>query len=154
MQEIEQFIPAGGCQGCRGCCRFGQLGGPWSPHFLDIEEEAAGRVRLVPSGKAGENAFVCSCLDRKTGLCGIYGQRPLECRLYPFLLHRQKDVIFLAVDDRCPAVSARQDSPDFAAYVARLESLFSSAEWQEVLVRNRERIPSYLEVRMLAKVAP
>ena len=111
-------------------------------------------MRLVPSGKGGENAFVCSCLDRNTGECGIYGGRPLECRLYPFLLHRQKGGIFLAVDERCPGVSARLDSPDLAAYVARLESLFSSAHWQAILLRNCERLPSYLDVRMLAKVAP
>jgi len=154
MQEIEQFIPRGYCRSCRGCCRFSQPAGAWKPHFLDLEERVAEFVRIVPSKEPGENNFVCACLDPGTSACEVYAQRPLECRLYPFLLERQEDGLFLVVDERCPYVSERSESGEFSSYVARLEAFFAGWEWQEILQRNRERFQSYPGVRRLGKVAP
>ena len=45
----------------------------------------------------------CIFLDNKATRCTIYDERPLECRLYPFLLDFSKEKLDVKLDERfCP----------------------------------------------------
>lgn len=76
------------CQGCKQhCC--GQIPG-LQPVLLPSEEaqfagstEDHGVLKLI---KKKPDTGTCVFLDDKTNKCTIYNKRPLECRLYPFVL--------------------------------------------------------------------
>jgi len=79
---------------------------------------------LCPGRSPGEHALPvatadgCRCpffrLD--TGRCSIYENRPLDCRLYPFVLmfDATGKEVWLAVDEVCPVAFEKVGDPEFA----------------------------------------
>lgn len=114
MFEIEQFVSCEYCLKCRGCCRFNQSDTVWSPVFLkeeisrftergiDKSRLNNNKIRLLP--RPEEDKFLCGFLNADDNRCLIYPVRPFECMLYPFLINRCGNKIFLAVDLNCPFV--------------------------------------------------
>lgn len=85
------------CDGCGGRCCMD----PLTPILLPAEEEIfTGSSVLVRTpfrdmrvlAKGGDGR--CVFLDDATRSCKIYGRRPLECRIYPFLLDFDSGVGF------------------------------------------------------------
>jgi len=93
------------CDGCENhCC--GQ-----NPHLTPVlvpsEEEKLGKYARVVQTPHRE-IFVldkkknrnCVLLDDKTQRCTDYGNRPLECIIYPFLLTFEKNMSGVVLDKR------------------------------------------------------
>jgi len=122
--DIPQIIPDGRCLTCDICCRFPEADSPMRPYFMAAEIDAAiargvpaahfpdrsgGRVTLVPH-PAGEG-FVCPAFDVATNRCTIYDDRPLDCRLYPFVVMRPPEggQLLLGWDRLCPYLREEAD---------------------------------------------
>lgn len=117
MTDLPQLVPSEVCLRCDVCCRFPETDSPMRPFFTaqEIREAVAagipedrfphpdgGRIALVshPRGKG----YVCPAFDVATQECRIYDARPLDCRLYPFVVSRHQRRRVLAVDHLCPFV--------------------------------------------------
>jgi Fe-S-cluster containining protein len=122
--DIPQVIPEGRCLTCDVCCRFPEADSPMRPYFTATEIDAAiargvpveqfpdragGRVTLVPH-PAGEG-FMCPAFDVATNQCTIYDDRPLDCRLYPFVVMRSPEGMqpLLGWDRLCPYLREESD---------------------------------------------
>ncbi len=91
------------CETCNArCCR-----NPLTPILLPSEEERLrefSRIVKTPSRmmqvlrKKEEGS--CIFLDDKQMCCTAYDRRPLECRLYPFLLDFSKENPDVKLDER------------------------------------------------------
>lgn len=142
---IRSFIPQGVCLACRGCCRFSEAESVWTPSLTREEVgvlvankvpplliSPEGRLRLVSVSDGG---FVCPFLDPPSNACRIYGLRPLECRLYPFVINRgTAGEVHLALDTQCPYASAHLKDRVTAEYAEYLTEVLSAPE-QAVLIR-------------------
>lgn len=78
------------CAKCDVCCRF-----------LDKE------TPLAPTGltlKPYRDRFICRNFDPRKNRCKDYENRPLDCRIYPFVLMWSEDYrdVVLGLDHKCP----------------------------------------------------
>lgn len=122
--DIPQIIPEGRCLKCDICCRFPEVDSPMRPYFTAAEIETAvargvpagqfpdrsgGRVSLLPH-PAGDG-YVCPAFDVATNRCTIYHDRPLDCRLYPFVVVRPPEGTqpLLGWDRLCPYLREESD---------------------------------------------
>jgi Fe-S-cluster containining protein len=131
--------PLSDCERCRTCCRFEEYESYFAPIFADSERrrlDAAGiaagfvrhgrqedvwQVQLVPEGRH----HLCPFLDGESQRCRIYAHRPLDCRIWPFILMRdreEKTVLGHFSRERCPSFRRLSDL-QFAERVRR------TAEW-------------------------
>ena len=154
MFNINEIIPEEFCLKCDGCCRFAEANSVWFPHLLKAEEKIIpkGKFRLVIN-KKGHN-FICSFLNVRDNKCKIYGIRPFECCLYPFLLNcdAESGKIFLAVDINCTFVKENLKKPEFKKYTKYLTTLFNSLDFSELMKNNPQIIQSYPDVLNLAEL--
>jgi hypothetical protein len=115
---IPQLVPSSTCLRCDVCCRFPDPDSPLRPYFTGEEITAAtdagnleprlfplpagSQVSLVPDER-GEG-YLCPAFDPETARCRIYEQRPLDCRIYPFVLmwNASHDQVVLGWDRKCP----------------------------------------------------
>lgn len=59
------------------------------------------KIRLAHHG----DGCICPYFDPATHYCGIYGDRPLDCRIYPFaLLRNPEGEVVLGIDTKCPYI--------------------------------------------------
>jgi len=160
---IHQLIPKGSCLKCLGCCRFAQTDSIWSPNLLneDIQELLKNRIppffilenkkiRLTYNQK--QDNFVCSLLDSADNKCKVYAFRPFECQLYPFLLNRRQNQVFLAVDLRCPFAKEKQKSKIFKEHIQYLTGFLNSPDLIKALKNNPQIIQIYDQVLDLAAI--
>lgn len=131
MFEIKQFIPQDACLKCEGCCRFSEKDSIWQPSLLDeeikiITKDCVGQDAVLPSKKINTLSFkdyyICPFFDIENNRCKIYNKRPFECRLYPFLINKTKDAIYLSVDLKCPFIKDKLDKKEFKDYLNYLIS--------------------------------
>jgi CspA family cold shock protein len=166
---LEPFIPDGYCLQCRGCCFFAEEISSWSPYLCDEEAARlaadpdlrpyitpARSIRLVPGD---QSHYWCVFLQKTDHACRIYGRRPFECRLYPFLLARKKsedfnakEKIFLAADPYCPYVKDMMGSDKLQAYVARLAAYLTHPTQINMVQANPHIIHPYDEVEYLMEL--
>lgn len=107
-------------KGCDGCCRsLADI-----PRLTAAEWELLreGLARLAPerlaeiardtAALAGQTArpVVCPMLDRATGACPVYAERPVACRSYGFYAQRDKGLY-------CREIEARVDAGALADVV-------------------------------------
>jgi hypothetical protein len=69
-------------------------------------------VLSVLCASAVKAAFRCPAFRPATNDCAAYAARPLDCRLYPFMLLYDADgkEVFLGLDTYCPAVNRMQSA--------------------------------------------
>ncbi len=131
--EIPQPIPNQVCLACDVCCRFPERDSFLSPFFADEEIEWANSIskkeaqfRPAPPSRGGQlvpiqegNGYRCPFFDPETHFCAIYDNRPLDCRLYPYMLTLDptSSGVWLGIDTKCPGA----DDPDM------LENLINQA---------------------------
>lgn len=160
---IKDFIPQGFCLECRECCKFSEAESPWSPVFLHEEIEKI--VELSPAGtqlltgnklnlvfSEQENIYLCPFLNSADNKCNIYAMRPFECRLYPFLINRKGDKVFLAIDLNCPFAKDNFQRESLQEYVEYLKGVFSSAHARQILKNNPQIIQTYPGIQDLAEL--
>jgi Fe-S-cluster containining protein len=122
--HIPQIIPEGRCLTCDVCCRFPEADSPMRPYFTEAEIDTAiargvpaeqfpdrtgGRVTLVPH--SADEGFICPAFDVATNRCAIYNDRPLDCRIYPFVVMRPPEgrQPLLGWDRLCPYLREEAD---------------------------------------------
>lgn len=160
MSAIQPLVPSEVCRTCDGCCRYAERDSVWSPLFLFEEIVELTRNNIVPTclfthpaNKAGRPARIdlveedgrifCPCLSRSGNTCRIYAHRPLDCRLYPFLLVRRAAQAYLAIDEKCPYIQKNSASDEVRDYAKSLSAFFKSSEMIQVLRANPEIIQAY-----------
>jgi len=151
---IKQIIPSEVCLSCRGCCTFSQPESSWSPILLDSEIQQllecnyppslispAKRFRPVPDSQS--DRFLCAFLNPVDFTCKIYSSRPLDCRLYPFMINRKEKKVFLACDLRCPFVKGHLETEGFKEYIRYLNDFLNSPPSLNLLRKNPQIIQEY-----------
>ena len=143
MLDLRQFVTSDVCLQCKGCCRYAQADSIWVAALLQEEKEALNieKIELV----AAEGGFRCSFLNPQDNHCTIYAQRPLECRLYPFLLNRCHGGLYLAVDLKCPFAKNNLKDVQFREYCAYLVSVLEKSPFADALKSNLETFHYYPE---------
>lgn len=142
---LKQFVPGKFCLECRGCCRFSEANSVWVVHFLKTEKPFA----PTPSKKGG---FVCPFLNRTDNKCNIYTKRPFECGLYPFLLNKDKNGVFLAVHLNCPYIEEKIGTKEFREYTGYLTAFFNTSPFKDILKNNPQIIHAYEGVKNIASL--
>lgn len=160
---IRQLIPEEFCLKCRGCCRFAQTDSVWSPNLSEEDVEGLLKIRVPPFFMLDnkkirllynreQDNFICSLLDQENNKCRVYAFRPLECRLYPFLLNRRKGKVFLALDLRCPFARKEQKTKVFKEYLRYLTGFLNSPGQLKVLKNSPQLIQNYDQATDLAEI--
>ncbi|HPB67308.1 MAG TPA: YkgJ family cysteine cluster protein [Candidatus Omnitrophota bacterium] len=153
---LKQFVPSLVCLSCEGCCRFQEADSPWRPKVGPGEKKDF-EARL-PAGAPGSDVLDsgvyvtakrdgvisrCRFLDRAANTCDIYPGRPLECRLYPFLLVRSGGRTLVALHLSCPFAQKYYGLKDMDDYIAYLKGVFSQPPMTEFLRDNRALFSDY-----------
>lgn len=137
---------------CRRCCRFADPQDAQTPVFSTEEvrraltagasaawfQPAAPPSQTVRVGPHPCGGTQCPALEPTRHHCRIYPERPLDCRLYPFVVTRDASGrrLLLAVDTKCPYVQqlgAGRVLRDYGWYLLRL---LESPSGQRLLVEN------------------
>jgi hypothetical protein len=110
---LRQVVPSSLCLTCEVCCRFPEETSFLAPYFTGEEIEAlssseknffapgstGGKVKLIPHGEG----YICPFFDPKSHECRVYHLRPLDCRIYPYALMRDRaGAVVLGIDTKCP----------------------------------------------------
>jgi len=161
--DLKQIIPSEFCLGCRGCCRFSEKDSMWSPLLLNEEIEClkennllsgcdTKKKKLTTVLNSTEENFVCAFLSVQDNSCRIYGLRPFECRLYPFLINREKNRIYLAVDPHCSFVERNAATSQFREYADYVADILKSPPVVRIINEIRDMIPEYQGVMNIAEL--
>lgn len=161
--EIEQIISQDYCLKCKGCCRFAQVDSVWAPALT--KDEAAellknhisallitDNYRVKTASAPGLEVPICSFLNPEDNKCKVYSFRPLECRLYPFLINRSADKVYLAVDLNCPFAQREYKGFRFEEYTGYLASILNAEQVINLLKNNPQLIQTYQDVTNLKKL--
>ena len=148
---IKQLIPVNFCLKCKGCCRFSKAQTSWSVSLL--KEEAGellnnNKIRPVPY----EDYYICPLLNLEDNKCKIYGARPFECQLYPFLIRKHQKKVFLAVDLKCLFANDNLESKEFKEYIGYLSDFLNGSGGGKVLKNNPQIIKEYGAVVNLGEI--
>ncbi|MCX5714566.1 MAG: YkgJ family cysteine cluster protein [Candidatus Omnitrophica bacterium] len=154
---IKQFVPSEYCLKCKGCCRFKEADSVWVPCLLDeeiqelldkkIPSAAISRERrlmAVPDPCA--EGSICPFLSAQDNECRIYGGRPFECQLYPFIINMRNKKILLTVDLNCPYIEEKINTQEFKEYVEYLAGLLNSAPYLKLFKDNPHILQAYESV--------
>lgn len=99
------------CLRCDICCRFPERNSPLVPFFLNKEKlettpgffgfgtHYGSRIDVVRYG----NGYICPYFIPEKNLCKIYEKRPLDCRLYPYMVTYDTSYkkVVLVLDNKC-----------------------------------------------------
>lgn len=159
---IKQFIPQGVCLECKGCCRFSEENSVWSPCLLDEEIQdlldkkippasisADRRAHPVPAEKGG---YICPFLNQQENKCQIYGFRPFECQIYPFLICLRDKKVLLTIDLNCEYIKQNLNSKELKDYIDYLTNLLNSPKQLKILKNNPQIIQAYEEVLDIVEI--
>ncbi|MFH1577780.1 MAG: YkgJ family cysteine cluster protein [Candidatus Omnitrophota bacterium] len=141
MLEIRQFVVHESCLNCLGCCRYNLPSNIWLPQLLEEEKGLLNieRLETIPHN----DGYICFFLNPEDNRCQVYERRPLECRIYPFIINRQGKKLFLGIDIKCPAVSDKIKSEQFREHRDYLIEYFKSPLGLTALRNNRRVFCSY-----------
>ncbi len=134
-------------KGCDGCCRrlaeVPQLTfAEWEllrEGLAALSAERLQEIRMLAISSQQDRPLTCPMLDRSSGTCPVYHQRPVACRTYGFYVQRDKGLychdIELQVDEgRLPSVVwGNHDAID--QQLARLGKSRSLSDWFECWMR-------------------
>jgi Fe-S-cluster containining protein len=156
LPVVEQIVPSKVCFACDVCCRFPERDSALRPYFTKEEIQAAiargippdafpdhagSKVAVVPHG----DGYMCPAFQPETGHCGIYEDRPLDCRLYPVAVmwDQAHASVVMGWDSKCPFIRDNVDSPESQAYVERTAAFLESKESVKVFISNKPLIGSF-----------
>jgi Fe-S-cluster containining protein len=150
--QIPQILTSEQCLKCRGCCLFHQAEGDWSPRLTP--EDFAGLMKAAPDGawrngvdrivlKSCKGAHACSFIDEKSHHCFVYGARPFECRIYPFLLSSEKSGFKVYAHLSCPGIDQLRAAGTWERAVAQIKAFFSQVDVQSFVHRHAVNFPDY-----------
>ena len=142
MDLLKQLIPSDICLKCDVCCRFSDPESDRIPFFLPEERE-----RLSPKERATtpilsisseDGRCRCPFFEPQTHECRIYGYRPLDCQLYPFLLlwNPSHSRVVLGLDTQCPFVQDLTQTQNLLAYAEEVRFFLENKEQVQRLAKN------------------
>ena len=135
---MKQFVPSGYCLKCLGCCRFSENPTIW----------ASPGCRLVES----KGGYCCEHLNEKDNRCAVYSKRPLDCRLYPFLLVKRNGVLSLGLHKSCLFIEEKR--PDIKEYADYLKKALNRPRAVAEIGKNPGICADYQEnVEIVAEIA-
>ena len=153
---VEQIVPSQVCFTCDVCCRFPESDSPLRPYFTREEIQAAIARGISPDAfpdHAGSkvrvrpyrDGFICPAFEPTTGRCGIYENRPLDCRLYPIAVmwDQTHAEVLMGWDSKCPFIRDNLDSAESQAYVVRTAALLESDPTVRTFISNQQLIGSF-----------
>ena len=155
-QPLRQIVPSALCLTCDVCCRFPEATSFLAPFFTEEERALLGpqgerffdaplkgsKIRLERHGEG----CICPYFDPQTQYCKIYRERPLDCRIYPFTLMRDKtDAVVLGIDTKCPFIQEHADDPALRADAEEVTRFLSSDPIFEIIVSHPALIGPYQE---------
>ena len=107
-----ELIDSNFCLKCKGCCRFITKDSIFRPSVSrsfeirhNIQRDDLKKIKLTKKG----DLFYCPLLDIDTNKCKVYTQRPLDCKLYPFLLLNIENKVYLGLDKNCSFYKENKD---------------------------------------------
>jgi Fe-S-cluster containining protein len=137
--EMKQFVDSKTCLECRGCCNF--VDEHWLPVLLSAETVLLHRNEI--SGIRHNGRIACEFLDTAAHTCTIYGRRPFECALYPFMLVKRGCALDLAAHLACPFVVRTMHTEAWEAYTWYLAGLLKMPKWIALLKKEISRFRTY-----------
>ncbi|MBI3312213.1 MAG: DUF2156 domain-containing protein [Candidatus Omnitrophica bacterium] len=170
LADVPQIVPEEYCFRCRICCRFPDTENVQTPFWSEAETQRAqaadpklenrfiplpGTVsRGVKLEQCGEG-YRCPAFDPENRRCSIHSVKPLDCRLYPFVLTASsaRPHPVLAMDMKCPYLQDHHRDPALADYARRLQGYLSSPEAAAYLHTNPKIVgPSWPEYVTVAEL--
>mgnify|MGYP000905599499 CR=1 FL=1 len=146
IESLPQFVPQQTCLSCDGCCRFKEADSCWRPYVAPEEARSKGRLAEALAKKIDENnhiktaeekgCFHCAFFHPADHVCHVYAIRPFECRLYPFLLTKEKNLPAVSVHLSCPYVQEHEHDGSFKRYVRALKEYFRQGNVLKFVLRN------------------
>lgn len=170
-QGLRQIVPSAVCLDCDICCRFSEAFTPMRPYFAPEEmalvpeapeanHDGAGwfpspqgaKVTLEPHGPGCR----CPFFEPKTNGCRIYDRRPLDCRLYPFVLMRDPadGSVVLGMDLICPFIEAHREAPSLVEYGRWLASYAEEEGMVRAVTDNPGLVQGYQETAVVLERLP
>jgi Fe-S-cluster containining protein len=155
---VEQIVPSSACFVCDVCCRFPEATSALRPYFTREEiraaiargispdafpDHAGSKVTVVPHGEG----YMCPAFEPATGRCGIYEDRPLDCRLYPVAVmwNEARTAVLMGWDSKCPFIRDNLHSPESRSYVERTAALLESDATVRIFTSHPQLIGSFQE---------
>ncbi|MCX5709450.1 MAG: YkgJ family cysteine cluster protein [Candidatus Omnitrophica bacterium] len=162
---IRQFVPQEACLKCQGCCRFRVQDSVWSPCLMDEDIQVlldhkippatlSLDKKIVPVPNQQGEGYLCAFLDAPTNKCLVYGFRPFECQLYPFLLSLRQKRVYLTIDLNCPYAKEKLNSQEFKDYVEYLSDFLNAPAQVELLKENPHLLAAYEDVLDVIELNP
>ena len=164
--NLPQIVPESWCLECKICCRFPDTKNVQTPFWSGLETDWAKRdnkeagswfkpepaspslsPRLVSCGGSG---YRCPAFEPETHRCRIHAVKPLDCRLYPFVLASNpgQTEVLLAMDTKCPFIERHQEDPALVTYATGLVEYLDTEAGLEYLRTNPKVVgpawPEYL----------
>jgi Fe-S-cluster containining protein len=168
LKALPQLVPGSACFHCDVCCRFPEADSFLRPYFTKQEIDGAVVHGLVPDSfpdRSGSQidlvrnplgeGYLCPGFDPKSGRCGIYEARPLDCRLYPLALmwDAAQEEVVLGWDAKCPFM--RETIPDtIAEHAERVAGLLTAEAAIETIASNPRLIGRFQDDVVIVKCLP
>ena len=170
IRNLPQIVPDSWCQQCRICCRFPEPQQVQTPVWSALEARWAkdaggdeswfqkedGSPSLSPRLRGcKEGGYHCPAFNPIANRCTIHSVKPLDCRLYPFVLAQNSagTEALLTMDMKCPFIEAHSMDPEITSYAMRLVEYLDTPIGHSYLKQNPKIIgsfwPEYVSVAAL-----
>lgn len=167
IRALPQIVPESWCMKCKICCRFPDTVDVQTPAWSSLESEWAkktggsvswfqpmeGSPSLGPKLQPCGHGFRCPAFHEESNGCTIYSVRPLDCRLYPFVLttDASSSKVVLSMDTKCPYIQEHGSDLQTLAYAQELARYLETPVGVEYLKQNPHIIgPSWPEFVTMA----
>ncbi|MCX5657385.1 MAG: YkgJ family cysteine cluster protein, partial [Candidatus Omnitrophica bacterium] len=160
---MNNLIPEKLCLSCDVCCRYTENSNQWTPFILKEELPRFESFSVLPpfvescglniEPVKDKNNYICPFFIPLKNRCRIYSKRPLDCRLYPFVINynRTYSRIILSCDRQCPFAADKKNTKKIEKYARSLKDALDTEEMVEAIYLNRGLIMPYNDsfLRML-----
>lgn len=166
-RPLKQIVPSSLCLTCDVCCRFPEETSFLAPFFTrdEIERLGPAESRFFHSPATGSKiklqhhgeGCICPYFDPKTQYCKIYGERPLDCRIYPFALMRDPaGGVVLGIDTKCPYIQMHATDPQMKRDAEEVAAFLESESILPILATHPALIGPYqddvITLRLLERI--
>ncbi len=148
MRDFPQITTEQRCLSCKACCRFDDKKSIWRPRVATCEEIFSQEQDSIDSSgyihaETHTHCISCVFLNICDNRCSVYALRPLECRMYPFLLFWSEGQIAVGVHLSCPYVQEEENSHFFKEKTQDVRDFCSAGEFMAFVQAHREMVSDY-----------